>query len=477
MIEFGTGGWRAIIADGFTRENVRLLSQGLADRAWREHPGGRDAAQPPVIAMGYDRRFLSREATYWAAEVLAGNGVQCHLIDRSAPTPLVMFTTRELDCAYGMAVTASHNPALYNGIKVFTRGGRDADADTTAELQDEINALTHDDVSSVATEVGVERGLIRVSTSFNDYIDAIIEQVDMQAIRDSALSIILDPMFGVARTCLETILVTARCQLEVINDRRDTLFGGKLPSPNVDTLRVLRQTVLDRGADLGIGTDGDADRLGIIDDRGNFLHPNQILVLLYHYLLTVKGWKGPVVRNLATTHLLDRVAAAHGEECFEVPVGFKHISAGMEAHGAIIGGESSGGLTVRGHIPGKDGIYAASLLVEAIAVSGKKLSELYADIVDEYGRLEMVETDFAFSDARKTELVAQLMQAHDLPPFGAAVEKVSWLDGCKVRFTNGGWVVIRFSGTEPVLRVFAEMPTLDEAQAVVDEVTAYYRLG
>lgn len=476
MIEFGTGGWRAIIADGFTRENVRLLSQGLADRIWREHPGGRESERTPVVAMGYDRRFLSREATFWAAEVLAGNGIRCHVIDRPAPTPLVMFTTRELDCAYGMAVTASHNPALYNGIKVFTRGGRDADAETTAELQDEINAIEATAVEAVEVEVGESTGLIEVHTSFNDYIDAIIEQVDMPAIRDAGLSIVLDPMFGVARTCLETILVTARCQVEVINDRRDTLFGGKLPSPNVDTLRFLRQTVLDRGADLGIGTDGDADRLGIIDDRGNFLHPNHILVLLYHYLLTVKGWKGPVVRNLATTHLLDRVAEAHGERCIEVPVGFKHISAGMDAHDAIIGGESSGGLTVRGHIPGKDGIYAASLLVEALAVSGKRLSELYADIVAEYGALEMVETDFAFSHARKVELRAQLMDGHDLPTFSFPVEKVSWLDGCKVHFTNGGWTVIRFSGTEPVLRVFAEMPTVDEAQQVVDEVTAYYGL-
>ncbi len=474
MIEFGTGGWRAIIADGFTKQNVRLLTQGLAQRILDESVPD----QPrPRIAMGYDRRFLSREATWWAAEVLAGNGIGVLLVDRPAPTPLIMFTTRELGSPYGMAVTASHNPALYNGVKVFSRGGRDADAEITAELQTQINQVTPDQVKLLEADQAVAQGLIQVSTSFNEYIDAIIDQVDMKAIRDSGMHVVLDPMFGVSRTCLETILVTARCQVDVINDRRDTLFGGKLPSPNVETLEGLRQTVVERKADLGIGTDGDADRLGIIDDQGSFLHPNQILVLLYHYLLTVKGWKGPVVRNLATTHMLDRVAEAHGEVCYEVPVGFKHISSAMEAHDAIIGGESSGGLTVRGHIPGKDGIYAASLLVEAIATSGKKLSELYADIVAEYGQLVMVETDFSFSEQRKTEIRDQIFVQQDLPQFPEPVSNVSYLDGCKVNFDNGGWVVIRFSGTEPLLRVFSEMPTKEQADAVIAAVVSHLALA
>ncbi|WP_207731156.1 phosphoglucomutase/phosphomannomutase family protein [Aestuariimicrobium ganziense] len=458
MIEFGTGGWRAIIADGFTKANVALLAQGLAQRILFEPDAKRE------VAMGYDRRFLSREAAWWAAQVLAANGIHVQMVDRPAPTPLVMFTTREIGAPYGLAVTASHNPALYNGIKVFTAGGRDADAETTDELQQQVNALSEDDVVTMEADEAVAQGLITVLTSFNDYIDAIIDQVDMAAIRKSGLSVVLDPMFGVSRTCLETILVTARCQVEVINDRRDTLFGGRLPSPNVDTLRALTQTVVDRRADLGIGTDGDADRLGIIDDQGHFLHPNQILVLLYHYLLTVKGWKGPGVRNLATTHLLDRVAEAHGERCIEVPVGFKHISSAMEANDAIIGGESSGGLTVRGHIKGKDGIYAASLLVEMIAVRQKKLSEIYADLVAEYGELVMVEDDYAFNASRKHEIQGRLFVDRDLPTFDLEVAEVSWLDGCKVRFTNGGWVVVRFSGTEPLLRIFSEMPTREQAE-------------
>ena len=238
-------------------------------------------------------------------------------------------------------------------------------------------------------------------------------------------------------------------------------------------METLRRAVLDKHADLGIATDGDADRLGIIDDRGEYLSPNQVLVLLYHYLLTGKGWTGPAVRNMSTTHLLDRVAAAHGQECHEVPVGFKWISAKMTETDAVIGGESSGGLTVRGHIAGKDGIYAGSLLVEMVAKSGKKLSEIYADLVATYRSLEMVERSFTFTPERRAELQRRLFVDHDLPAFEQAVERVAWEDGCTVYFADGGWVTIRFSGTEPVLRVFCEQETLAAASEVSDLVARH----
>lgn len=471
MIEFGTGGWRAIIADGFTLANLRLLGQGLAQRMLDEGVAGRG------IVIGYDRRFLSRESAWWLAEVMVGNGIPVTLIDRAAPTPMIMYTVRSLDTAYGVAITASHNPALYNGVKVFTAGGRDADAAVTASLQDQVNALTADDVVSVPSHEIHGRALVTVQKSMNWYIDSILDQVDVDTIRHAHLTVVLDPMFGVSQTCLQTILMTARCDVEVINSRHDTLFGGRLPSPNWDTLHELKQKVRDSGADLGIGTDGDADRLGIIDDQGNFLSANQILVLLYRYLLVDKGWHGPVVRNLATTHLLDRVAERHGEQCYEVPVGFKHISAAMDQHGAIIGGESSGGLTVRGHIAGKDGVYAASLLVEMLAASKRRLSEHWADIVDEYGSLEMVETAWGFTPARREALMAQLFERRELPEFGHPITDTSYLDGMKVHFGTDAWLVARFSGTEPVLRIFAEAATEDEAHALVDTMVDFLGLA
>ena len=209
---------------------------------------------------------------------------------------------------------------------------------------------------------------------------------------------------------------------------------------------------------MGIATDGDADRLGIIDENGRYVTANEILALLYYYLLEYKGWEGAAVRNIATTHLLDRIAADHGQECVEVPVGFKHISAGMEAHDALIGGESSGGLTVRGHISGKDGLYAASLLVEMLSVSGKKLSELLQLLYDKYGELHTAEYDWALTEEKREEIAKKIMTDKELPVFDRKVEKVSYMDGCKV-YLDGGWVIVRFSGTEPRVRIFAEAET------------------
>ncbi len=297
----------------------------------------------------------------------------------------------------------------------------------------------------------------------NAYIDSVLRAVNMDAIRSGGLKVVLDPMYGVSKTALQTILITARCDVDVIHERRDALFGGRLPAPNSKTLIGLQSFVLENGCDIGIATDGDADRLGIIDDRGEFLHPNKILVLLYCYLLRYKGWHGVAVRNLATTHLLDAVAEQFGETCYEVPVGFKHISGKMLETGAVIGGESSGGLTVRGHIQGKDGIYAASLLVEMLAATGRSLSELYREITDRCGSFEMVERGCRFSREEKERIHQTLMEDKRLPDFGVEVEKASYADGCKVYFKGGGWAVSRFSGTEPLLRVFCEMDNVSRA--------------
>ncbi|MEG0215172.1 MAG: phosphoglucomutase/phosphomannomutase family protein, partial [Hungatella sp.] len=233
----------------------------------------------------------------------------------------------------------------------------------------------------------------------------------------------------------------------------------------------------DRKCDIGIATDGDADRVGVIDDTGRFLHPNDILVMLYYYLVKYKGWKGPVVRNVATTHMLDQVARGFGEQCYEVPVGFKYISAKMKETNAIIGGESSGGLNVRGHINGKDGIYASALLVEMIAVTGKKLSQIAQDIEEEYGTIYMEERDYTFSQEKKNEIFHTLLEEKLLPQMPLEVERVSYLDGCKVYFKNGGWIIARFSGTEPLLRIFCEMPDGELAIAMCRCFEAFLQIS
>jgi phosphomannomutase len=325
-------------------------------------------------------------------------------------------------------------------------------------------------------EEAISKGLIEEIYPLNEYLDNIIETVDMDAIRKRSLKIVIDPMYGVSETSLTTIFHTARCEVYTIHDRHDTLFGGKLPSPSATTLHSLQRAVIDRKCDIGIATDGDADRIGVIDDTGHFLHPNDILVLLYYYLVKYRGWEGPVVRNIATTHMLDKVAKKFGQECYEVPVGFKHISAKMNATNAIIGGESSGGLTVRGHIKGKDGVCAAALLVEMIAITGKKLSEIYKDIEQEFGSIEMEEANYRFSQEKKDEIYKVLMEDKTLPTFPTEIDHVSYLDGSKVYFKNGGWVVARFSGTEPLLRIFCEMSSLKTARKIISLYEDYLGL-
>lgn len=462
MIQFGTGGWRAVIGDEFTRTNIQMLAKAIAMKMKAE-----GVADKGIVA-GYDRRFLSKEAVWWACEVLSREGIKTYFINRSSPTPLIMFYVQKHEFPYGFMVTASHNPAVYNGFKVFTKGGRDADEIQTKEIEDYIREIEEEKlpIDRMDYDEAVKQGLVVEFNPLNEYLDNIMAAVNMDAIREKGLRIVLDPMYGVSQTSLKTLLSIARCDLEVIHERHDTLFGGKLPAPSAQTLKLLQNTVLDFHGDIGIATDGDADRIGVIDDTGKFLHPNDILVLLYYYLLKYKGFKGPAVRNIATTHMLDRVAEKFGEQCYEVPVGFKYISAKMMETGAIIGGESSGGLTVEGHINGKDGIYAAMLLVEMIAVTGKKISVIAKEINKEFGAGHMEEKDYHFSAERKKEIYQILMEDKILPKFDRPVEKVSYLDGCKVYFKDGGWIIARFSGTEPLLRIFCEMGTEKEAKAL-----------
>ncbi len=471
VIKFGTGGWRAIIADDFTKKNIQLVSAAIAQKMKEENVTANG------FVVGYDRRFLSLQAAHWIAEVMAGEGIFCRVLDKEAPTPLVMFTVLNQNLSYGVAVTASHNPAIYNGIKVFTEGGRDAVESVTEDIERRIETLDPDNLNVVDYDVAKERGLVEEIDSQNLYVDSILRSVNTNAIRNRHLRVVLDPMFGVSRRAMETVLYTCRCDCDTIHTAHDTLFGGRLPAPNEGTLFDLTNFVVQHKRDIGIATDGDADRLGIIDDKGNYVHPNMILAILYYYLLKYKGWKGPVVRNIATTHVLDRIAESFGEVCYEVPVGFKWISSKMQEKDALIGGESSGGLTVRGHIRGKDGIYAASLLLEMLAVTGKTLSEFIEEIHHQYGESFITEDNFSFDPSRKEEMMDILFTQKKLPDFGREIERVSYSDGCKVYFKDDEWIIARFSGTEPLLRVFCETnDSVEGSRELVDTMAHFLGL-
>lgn len=464
MIRFGTGGWRAVIGDDFVRENIRRVAQGVYALMVEQGKTGK-----PVI-IGYDRRFISNKAAEWIAEVLAGNGVQVLFLRRSAPTPLIMHTVKKRGLDFGMEVTASHNPAEYNGIKLIVEEGRDAPLETTGHLETLIDRLDEGDIRSVPFAEACATGKVAyIQNPFNDFLDDILAVMDTDAIRARGLRILFDPMHGSGTYPLLVLLFTARCTVDLINSNKDAYFGGGMPAPSAHGLSDLTDKVVAGGYDLGIAIDGDGDRLGIIDANGRYIDANEILCLLYYYLHEHKGWKGPVVRNLATTHMLDAIAESFGETCYEVPVGFKYISAKIDEVDAVLGGESSGGLTVRGHINGKDSIYAAVLFVEMLSVLGRSASELIDGLRERYGRYDMVETNLRFPADRREAIRRRVMEREDIgyPDFGTEVVRVNLEDGCKLYFADGSFVICRFSGTEPLLRIFAEASSAETAQRYI----------
>ena len=464
MIKFGTGGWRAVIGSDFIERNVRLITEGIC--ALMRAEGKTDK---PIV-VGYDHRFLSDVAAKWMAEVFAANDVTVWFMNRSAPTPLIMHMVLRQKLHYGVEITASHNPAEYNGIKLIVEEGRDAPLETTTRLETLIAGIEAKGAPSPTipfAEACAQGKVVYLNNPFNEFIDDILDVLDLKAIRDHGARVLFDPMFGSGTYPLLVILCTARCTVDMIHNTRDAHFGGHLPAPSMSGLGELRNRVLTGKYELGIAFDGDGDRLGIIDGNGRYLNANEILVMLYWYLHEIKGWRGPVVRNLATTHMLDVMAAEFGETCYEVPVGFKYISSKIDEVDAVLGGESSGGLTVRGHIHGKDSIYAASLFVEMISAVGKTPSAIMDELEQKYGHFEMVEDNIVFTLEQKSTVNRIIFEEHKLPFFGKPIDRVSYEDGCKVYFADNSYVICRFSGTEPLLRIFAEASSAAVARSYI----------
>ncbi|MBN1582516.1 MAG: NTP transferase domain-containing protein [Anaerolineae bacterium] len=462
LIRFGTGGWRAVISEGFTMHNVRRLSQALANdiiRARKETRG---------VVIGYDRRFLSDRAAEVSAEVFAGNNIPVVVTSEDAPTPLINFATEIERAAFGLAFTASHNPPEYNGLKVFHTDGSLLLTEETEAIEAEANALTRDDIAKLDFDLAIEAGIVCHRDYTNQYVDSIEAQVDMDAIRKAGLRVIVDPMYGVGEVALNMVLTEARCRVRIIHEHHNPLFGGRSPAPSMDALHILSAHIKDGDYDLGLATDGDADRIAILDEHGEYVPMNDILLLIYDYLHRVRGSAGGVVRNVATTHLLDRLAASFGENCIEVPVGFKYIAKGMIDTDALIGGESSGGLTIRGHILGKDGILAAALLTEMIARTRKKISELRQQVYDLIGRLYVIEENVPATPEMKIIVPRKLHETEVTHIGDCVVQRVSHMDGFKFYLDNDNWLMLRFSGTETLLRIFAEADTQQKAQALVD---------
>jgi phosphomannomutase/choline kinase len=461
LIRFGTGGWRAIIGEGFTMHNVRRLSQALANEITRR------SCEKQGAMIGFDRRFLSRQAAEASAEVFAGNNIPAVILAEDAPTPLVTYATADQKSAFGLCFTASHNPPEWNGLKVFRSDGSLLLDDETQQIEAEANALTPQDVIKLELDLALEAGIVQRRDFTNEYVDAVERLIDLEAIRNAGLKVIVDPMYGVGQLTLGTVLTEARCRVAFIHERHNPLFGGRSPAPNPEALRLLTSTLREGSYDLGLAMDGDADRIAIVDERGEYISINDILLLIYWYMHDVRGERGGIVRNLSTSHMLDRLAHRLGEECYEVPVGFKHIVAAMQEHNALLGGESSGGLTIRGHILGKDGIFASALAVEMLANTGRKISELLEQIRSLAGRLYDLEESVPATPEMRIEVPRRINEAAAASIGPYAVTRVSHMDGTKLYLENDNWALLRFSGTEPLLRLTAEADSPEKARELI----------
>ena len=461
VIRFGTGGWRALIGEAFTLDNVRRLCQSLANEIIRQN---REAAG---VIIGYDRRFLSDTAAEVAAEVFAGNNIRVKFQRGDTPTPLITYATAKEQAAYGLIFTASHNPPQWNGLKVFaTDGSLPLDEETKA-IENEANQLTPAQVVRVEWKTAQASGMVQVVDYTNAYVDAVEKLIDLQVIREAGLRVALDAMHGVGQVTLDIILTEARCRVDTIHARHDPLFGGRNPAPDPQQLGQLTTIVRGGNYHLGLAMDGDADRIAIIDKAGTYITTNELLLLVYYYLHEVRGERGGVTRNLATTHLLDRLAAHFGEQAYEVPVGFKHIAASMKAHNVLLAGESSGGLTIRGHILGKDGIFACALVVEMMARTGRSIAAMLEEIHGKIGKLVGREINLPATPEMKVIVQRKVAGKTPTEIAGYPVVRASLEDGIKFYLEQDNWLLLRFSGTEPLLRIFAEADDDSKADRLV----------
>jgi phosphomannomutase/CTP:molybdopterin cytidylyltransferase MocA len=461
LIAFGTGGWRALIGEGFTLHNVRRLSQALANEITRR------SVEKRGVIIGYDRRFLSQQAAEASAEVFAGNDIPAIVQAEDAPTPLITYATAIQGSAYGLMFTASHNPPEWNGLKVFHGDGSLLLDHETRHIEAESNALSEKDVIKLELDLAMEAGIVEKRDFTNQYVDAVERLIDLNKIREAGLKVIVDPMYGVGQLTLGTVLTEARCRVTFIHERHNPLFGGRSPAPNEEALRLLSSEMQEGNYDLGLAMDGDADRVALLDEQGRYISINDVLLLLYWYLHEIRGERGGVVRNLSTSHLLDRLAKSLGEQCYETPVGFKHIVSTMVEQNAVLGGESSGGLTIRGHILGKDGIFACALVVEMLAKTGQKVSQLLDRVYGLTGRLYYVEQSVPATPEMRIAVPKRMTEAPSSHIGPYKVVSISHMDGTKLLLENDNWALLRFSGTEPVLRLTVEADTPEKAKELL----------
>jgi len=457
-IQFGTEGWRAIIGEEFTGANVQIVAQAIADHL----TPGRRAVR---VVVGYDTRLLSERFAALVARVLAGNGIETVLSDRTVPTCAVSRYVVAHRLTAGVMVTASHNPAAYNGIKVKEAFGGSATAGTVASIERRLGRST---LRSLPLRDAARRGLVHRANLLPDYLRGIRAAVDLARIRSLPLRVLVDPMHGAGNGLVARLLAGGRCHVRMLRADPDVRFGGEAPEPIPSHLMELARTLRNGRWTVGMATDGDADRLGIIAPNGSFLNPGQVLCVLLDHLLASRGWHGTVVKTVSNTSMINRLAERRGLPLLEVPVGFKHIAALMQRDQVLIGGEESGGIGVRGYLPERDGILAGLLLLEAIATRRQGILEILRALEQECGRWAYARRDLRVPTPQLSRFFGRLTDRPPRAMAGLPIGSVNRLDGVKLIGQEGSWLLFRRSGTEPLVRVYAESHSTGAVRRLLD---------
>ncbi len=457
-IKFGTDGWRAVIADEYTFSNVRLVSQAVARMLLRR--GGQQ------IVVGYDTRFLSEEFAQCAAEIFSQAGLRTLIAASAAPTPAISYSILWTASQGAAIITASHNPGKYNGYKYKPEYAGSASPEVVAEIEEGIRSLLAGEAPPRASVPGEMRSF----DPSERYLQRIEQLVDLQAVRSAGLKVVVDAMFGAGAGYLDRLFEGSSTTVISINSYRNPIFPGiHGPEPIAANLGQLMSRVVVEGADAGIALDGDADRVGLVDEKGQFVTQLQVFGLLALYLLEVKGWRGPLVKSLSTTSMIDKLGQLYNVPVYTTPVGFKYIGPKMMETDAIIGGEESGGFGFRDHIPERDGILSALYLLDMIVKMGRRPSELIQHLYDKVGPHHYDRIDIDFPAERRSEILTRIKSNPPRELAGSPVTATDTQDGFKFFSADGSWLLIRFSGTEPLVRIYSEADSPQKVARILAE--------
>ncbi len=460
-IKFGTDGWRAVIGDQYTFSNLEIVSRATAQ--WLKKTYGSDLS----VVIGHDTRFLGRAFSERAAAVMASQGIRVIFSETFTTTPSISWGAKEFGCNAGIVITASHNPPSYNGFKIKAHFGGPATPEMIADVESEMESLAPYTLRPF--EELLEEGLIEMRDVASEYLDMLKTKLDIEAIKASGIKIAHDAMFGAGQGAIQALIGEDR--VVALHHDLNPGFHGQAPEPIDKNLQELSRAVVEKGCAVGLANDGDADRIGMYDEQGVFVDSHQLLCLLVKYLYEEQGLKGDIVKTFSTTSMLDKMGEHYNLTVHTTPIGFKYIGPKIVEGDVLVGGEESGGMSVKGHIPERDGIYIGLLVVEMMVKRDKKLSELVQELYLQFGPHNTYRIDVHTTPEKKEDVLKRLAAGELKKIFGREVVHVDTLDGFK-HITTRGWLLVRPSGTEPVLRVYSEADTDEAARGLVEDAAA-----